>query len=550
MTPIHVLTKNDFKFEEIKKTLSNYGLLCNKIESLETVSGDCLVLREKTCLLRNNKIVKSKELKNLDRVIHYSELKVIRFEQSKKHTNTYESKVSGYININKRFDDKKNVYNWDDIFVEIETLKTYQEMKESTLKFSARTKVISQFVEELITFESKIDLNHNPLNQENVLSFDGEINDLINNNKYLSIHKNNSLLKGLVSDVKNKGLFTRSAINKTQRNYWFPSLNAGLPLVPKKDEIHEITFMFHDLMHHTIPDLILSGEDSKLTRDTYIIHRMLSEAITIVLADMLFIDELVNSGIDYDWSKRKIYPIFKEFKKFGLNDNRIKDLVWANVEFALLGNKKPLVELSNKDVVEAYDKKYSKFFIEDYRWTLNNYESMLKSKTALSSWYQEIKEYIPDNRKVSYYSEGLTVDLSYEDKVKNIFEKTWSSLLDNSKTKIEITKEEMNKNAFFNYMLGQSYLFFKYDIDSESKVFFELLINDLKSLNSFNKEEEKRVKEFFNLYIQRLKNKNLISDTELKTFKEIVPLFETFFVFYDKDLTFDSIREIVDKKIR
>lgn len=550
MTPIYVLTKNDFKFAEIKKILSNYGLLCNKIESLEAVSGDCLVLREKTCLLRNNKIVKSKELKNLDRVIHYSELKVLRFEQSKKHTNIYESKVSGYININKRVDDKKNVYNWDDVFVEIETLKTYQEMKESTLKFSARTKVISQFVEELITFESKIDLNHNPLNQENVLSFDGEINDLINNNKYLSINKNNSLLKGLVSDVKNKGLFTRSAINKTQRNYWFPSLNAGLPLVPKKDEIHEITFMFHDLMHHAIPDLILSGEDSKLTRDTYIVHRMLSEAITIVLADMLFIDELVNSGVDYDWSKRKIYPIFKEFKKSGLNDERIKDLVWANVEFALLGNKKPLVKLSNKEVVDAYDKKYSKFFIEDYRWTLNNYESMLKSKTALSSWYQEIKDYIPANRKISFYSEGLTVDLSYEDKVKTIFEKTWSLLLKNSKTKTEITKEEMNKNAFFNYMLGQSYLFFKYDIDTESKVFFELLINDLKLLNSFNKEEEKRVKGFFNLYVERLKNKNLISETELKTFKEIVPLFETFFVFYDKDLTFDSIREIVDKKIR
>jgi adenylate kinase len=550
MTPIHVLTKNDFKFEEIKKILSNYGLLCNKIESLETVSGDCLVLREKTCLLRNNKIVKSKELKNLDRVIHYSELKVIRFEQSKKHTKIYESKVSGYININKRIDDKENVYNWDDIFVEIETLKTYQEMKESTLKFSARTKVISQFIEELITFESKIDLNHNPLNQENVLSFDGEINDLINNNKYLSIHKNNSLLKGLVSDVKNKGLFTRSAINKTQRNYWFPSLNAGLPLVPKKDEIHEITFMFHDLMHHTIPDLILSGEDSKLTRDTYIIHRMLSEAITIVLADMLFIDELVNSGIDYDWSKRKIYPIFKEFKKSGLSNERIKDLVWANVEFALLGNKKTLVELSNKEVVDAYDKKYSKFFIEDYRWTLNNYESMLRSKTALSSWYQEIKYYIPENRKITYYSADLTLDLSYEDKVKSIFEKTWSLLLENSKTRVRITKKEMNKNAFFNYMLGQSYLFFKYDIDSESKVFFNLLMNDLKSLNDFNKEEEDRIKGFLNLYVERLNNKNLISETEMKTFKEIVPLFETFFVFYDKDLMFNSVSEIVEKKIK
>ncbi len=55
-------------------------------------------------------------------------------------------------------------------------------------------------------------------------------------------------------------------------------------------QIHELTFMAHDFGHFTIPDLVYVGNDSTLHRRAYIAWRMVSEATTMSLADMLFVD--------------------------------------------------------------------------------------------------------------------------------------------------------------------------------------------------------------------------------------------------------------------
>lgn len=34
-----------------------------------------------------------------------------------------------------------------------------------------------------------------------------------------------------------------------EKNYWWPGLNAGLPLTAKRDAVHEATFMAHDFGH-------------------------------------------------------------------------------------------------------------------------------------------------------------------------------------------------------------------------------------------------------------------------------------------------------------
>ena len=94
--------------------------------------------------------------------------------------------------------------------------------------------------------------------------------EVFENNKYISLHKKSDILTPLMNFVLKNGIFTRSSLNKKQRNYWYPYLNAGLPLVPKKDEVHEVTFMFHDLMHHLIPDLILDGNFDSNNKETYI----------------------------------------------------------------------------------------------------------------------------------------------------------------------------------------------------------------------------------------------------------------------------------------
>eukprot|EP01052_Picozoa_sp_SAG31_P026155 SAG31_NODE_2350_length_5893_cov_2.633414_2_plen_151_part_00 len=122
-----------------------------------------------------------------------------------------------------------------------------------------------------------------------------------------------------------------------------PGLNAGIPFVAKRDPIHEITFTAHDFGHFLIPDLIYTGNNSDNARRTYILYRMLSEATTMVFADMLFVETLRLSGHEYDWTRRKIHPLFVDtgLQPFGRSRahffSETKKLLEANVHYCLLG---------------------------------------------------------------------------------------------------------------------------------------------------------------------------------------------------------------------
>ncbi len=63
--------------------------------------------------------------------------------------------------------------------------------------------------------------------------------------------------------------------------------------------------------HFLIPDLIFNGRDSSLHRHVYTAYRMCSEAVTMTLADGVFVDSIrrtpATSG--YDFSTRKIAPL-------------------------------------------------------------------------------------------------------------------------------------------------------------------------------------------------------------------------------------------------
>ena len=109
--------------------------------------------------------------------------------------------------------------------------------------------------------------------------------------------------------VANNGAFFRAARTRREVNYWLPGLNAGIPFVAKRDPIHEITFTAHDFGHFLIPDLVYTGNNSTNGRRAYILYRMLSEAVTMVFADMLFVETLRLSGHEYDYSKRHIHPL-------------------------------------------------------------------------------------------------------------------------------------------------------------------------------------------------------------------------------------------------
>jgi len=135
-------------------------------------------------------------------------------------------------------------------------------------------------------------------------------------------------LKDLLHRALNLGPFFRAPSNRRENIYWNPGGNGGIPYTPKinkltgiPDAIHETTYFVHDLNHHILmPDLVFEGTTDPLERRIQIICRMMSEALTLVAADMLFVDTLVRSGASYDFEKRKIYPLFTSCRKDFLSD--------------------------------------------------------------------------------------------------------------------------------------------------------------------------------------------------------------------------------------
>lgn len=552
---IILLTKNKFKSTEIKDLIKGNGFKVEifedfkKLSNLEIINKlgytECVLVREKTKLINKASKEISKE-EHLEVVQHCSKLKVLFYKDNEKKEKEYSACIDGFIDL-KRKQNKSNIYNWDDIFVSLKTMKTYYEMQNIRKeKCSARSHVVSLMLEDISYFDKKIDLNFNPFKQEEVIDFSYKIYDFIEKNEIIKKHQNSEILSKLINKVKNNGLFTRSSLNKKQRNYWYPSLNAGLPLVSKKDEIHEVTFMFHDLMHHLIPDLIHTGNVSKLHKEAYVIHRMLSESFTIVLADMVYIDELKKTGIDYDFKKRKIHPVYESMDIKELTIEKLKELIWANVNFALLGNESLLREKASKESVDDYVGKFKKFFIEDYRWTINNFDNMSSNKETIKKWFNTNKELIEKEGTIDYYSKLIQGDLKYSQKVEIIFNKVWNSIEYTLKKKEEnFIKSKSTSEAFKRYMIGQSILFSKNELDTSTKTFKDLIYNELKKDCLFI-EDIKKIRNFFNLYIDNLVDKNLIIKSEGDTYKEIVPLFEAYYVFYESRLRYNEINELLE----
>lgn len=99
----------------------------------------------------------------------------------------------------------------------------------------------------------------------------------------------------LAFNLDKRGIFLKVWSYRAQRNYFHPSVNSGLPLIKKDDPVHEGTFMMHDMFHYIFRDPIITGHETDEERVVYIACRMISEACTLVLADMTAV---AHSGIE------------------------------------------------------------------------------------------------------------------------------------------------------------------------------------------------------------------------------------------------------------
>lgn len=329
---IGISTGNQIKVNEIKVDFESYGIQSVQVPyPLEPLDKDKFfgtnilegkqfkplgIVREESKLVLTsnlNQTVITEQLTQMLEVTHISLLQVYFPDSSSK---LYTNKVEGFIDLTRKTNNPE-VFDWDDIFVVSGINKTYWELKQLNRKYSARDNCIAQYIADSIHYKKPMDLKHYSQNYSQCIDFSKDPAKFIMSVKQFSNKFASKLkLSNIPINALNNGMFFRSAKNRRQKLYWCPGLNAGIPFVPKpKDPAHELTFMFHDFSHFAIPDLIFDGSDSPLAQKVYIGYRLMSEAFTLVLGDMLFVHSMIKSGYDYETvNGRKIYPIFTQLE--------------------------------------------------------------------------------------------------------------------------------------------------------------------------------------------------------------------------------------------
>ena len=339
---IGILTTCSYKFEEIKKAFDLYDIKCikldqrhsrNKIKKLfqQNTPGEKFIcfLFEQTKLisrLTDNYIPSPlTETSHLEPVKHESFVGVYRIVDDVVEFTSYRHTIDGYIDFSKRTSNNTSnntskIYNWDDVFVVKVSGMTYHEHSQQNMKITPRDINISNLIKDIVYYKQLTNLTYHPHNQVqpieflDVWNFTQSIKELNESENKILVNTN---LINIIKQSCNEGLFVRAAINRRQKIYWYPGLNAGIPYTNKpKDRMHEITYMFHDFSHFNVPDLIYTGNNNPINRIVYIIYRLMSEIISLVMSDMLYVDIVLLNGGEYKTkNERNIYPLYTEAKK-------------------------------------------------------------------------------------------------------------------------------------------------------------------------------------------------------------------------------------------
>lgn len=572
-----LISDNPNKLSEFKRNFALYGIEVFQVPAIEHPDYREALLR---CGKEGVKIVSllreesnlyhhgTKELArigDLERVDNVSKLRAFKNGKSGPEVAEYKHTTEGYVDLSKRPGglEQPEVFGWDDVFVLRSTGHTYEELRKRGYKVSSRDMAISQFIKDNIYYPQRVNLRFNPREQNRPVDFGCSVSDFIRSNPHLmNGAAKTSGVANLFRAVVNEGVFFRAPENRREKNYWLPGLNAGIPFVPKKDAIHEITYMAHDFGHFLIPDLIFTGKATDANRRTYIAYRMISEAVTLVLADMLFVDTLKRSGHEYDFAKRKIYPIFQELKidlsnRENLLDN-LRDILACNVRYCLKGDDSGYRERisangGNLAALEQFKEKYMPFFVEDFRWTERNWRNMTNHAARFERWWLQAAALRDEGALALETIEEFHAALDPEkDLVDQVFERVWNTrIAPNFGKDVElVSKEEQQGRAFFRYMSGQIGLFSEFDFVPEAARYSNKIKERLvESGPSMSLEEIDRVRGFYEQFVDILRDKNLISLDDSATYKEVYPLYPPFFVFYDEGAGFYEDLAAISKRI-
>ncbi len=346
----------------------------------------------------------------------------------------------------------------------------------------------------------------------------------------------------LAYNLDQRGMFLKVWKYRAQRNYFHPSVNSGLPLLKKDDPVHEGTFMMHDMFHHIFLDPIITGHETKEERAVYIACRMMSEACTLVLADMVAV---AHSGIEekgYDVTKRKIYPLFKSLKLDAFDIETVRKVMYANCVYVLFGDTTVYHEMKcDLDALKEYTGKYENFFSGDFKWNDQNINNVLREMNS----YSGLKKYFAclDDDYKQFNTRTLTNNIRRKDgnlSFNLLFEEFWKQLKNLIFYENKTNKIAYAKFGYLKYISGQIYIAFKYNNTMESRKIikgYRIFINEFKKLKKYEDIclSGTNFVNKINSFIDSLYNKKVITGIESEMYKLHVPHFPPIYLNYDKD---------------
>jgi hypothetical protein len=575
---IYLMTTNNKKISEYQKHFNKYGIQVEQIspEKDETKVKELFsaeagvkvlsIMMDESNLYCPGTMVRS-DLAHLSLVDQVSTLYVyiIRID-GQMACKCYKHKTEGYIDLTLKRPDWENVFGWDDIFVLSSIHRTYHSLCRDGFKVSSRDMVISEYIRDFLHYKVHMDLKFVPQKPEATINFSHDVLGFIENNEYLSNPVAREWgLTDMYRFVAESGVFFRAPKTRREKNYWVPGLNAGIPYTEKKDPIHEITYMSHDLGHFLLPDRIFNGyrgSNEKMRRQVYLIYRMMSEAVTLVMADMLFVESLVQSGYQYDWSKRQIYPLFKDtgivFEKGNILPG-LEKLLRANVAYCLRGDDslyRKLLADNGKETenLDRFKDKYAPFFVEDFRWTDHNYSNMRDRSDEFSRWWNMVKEigkkYCPELETAHDVADRMYLpDIKLDDLISKIFDSVMEKVIRPIfKGEYHAGRHSRSKKAFVRYMIGQIGLFARYSFVPESEIVLKKIKSVLMVDTDLSMEAITRIRAFYDNFVDSLVNKNLLTLDDATMYKSMFPLFEAFYVHYDEDKSsYESLADVSER---
>lgn len=301
----------------------------------------------------------------------------------------------------------ENAWGWDGRFVPDGLDMTYAELREKGLKISPRDVVIGMLIRKYLWFEQCINWEHSDvmrkMTHKAFLNIDyREVEDCFfgwnGREKHLTPFRN------LCSWTTSQGLFLRTVKSKRMGIYWWPTGNGGLPVTRKpKDPMHERTFHMHDLTHFVVPDLIYTGRrDIEKYNWWYVAHRVLTECVTLVVADMMYVHHAHMDGIKYRTVEdRRIYPIFRDIMGDRVDIGILPELVSASIDFGMRGScagfmgmfrkYNPDGDIDNFQIsLDNFKNKYASYLVQDLKWTQMNVSDIERRSEEFRYWWDNL----------------------------------------------------------------------------------------------------------------------------------------------------------------